>query len=149
MSVISGYNCTQKEAAICEACDQAIDDSYVIKLLNETMGPQTVSTFFIDTYLYDNICSAIWLCRCNRIEHSYKKMKWCGVICSKTWMTCLWKYYRLYSRIIEFKTDIEDMSFKLCLSSSSKNRILVIDKSIKIKYFCPSNWYLSTRLILS
>ena len=55
MSVISGYNCTQKEAAICEACDQAIDDSYVIKLLNETMGPQTVSTFFIDTYLYDNI----------------------------------------------------------------------------------------------
>ena len=56
MSVISGYNCTQKEAAICEACDQAIDDSYVIKLLNETMGPQTVSTFFIDTYLYDNIC---------------------------------------------------------------------------------------------
>ena len=59
MSVISGYNCTQKEAAICEACDQAIDDSYVIKLLNETMGPQTVSTFFMDTYLYDNICKLV------------------------------------------------------------------------------------------
>ena len=59
MSAISGYNCSQEEAAICEACDQAIDDSYVIKLLNETMGPQTVSTFFIDTYLYDNICSTI------------------------------------------------------------------------------------------
>ena len=51
MSVISGYNCTQKEAAICEACDQAIDDSYVIKLLNETMGPQTVSTLYINNHL--------------------------------------------------------------------------------------------------
>ena len=55
MSVISGYNCTQKEAAICEACDQAIDDSYVIKLLNETMGPQTVSTLRVNDYLFRNI----------------------------------------------------------------------------------------------
>ena len=55
MSVISGYNCTQKEAAICEACDQAIDDSYVIKLLNETMGPQTVSTLTVNDYLFSNI----------------------------------------------------------------------------------------------
>ena len=51
MSVISGYNCSQEEAAICEACSQAIDDSYVIKLLNETMGPQTVSTLYINNYL--------------------------------------------------------------------------------------------------
>ena len=51
MSVISGYNCSQEEAAICEACSQAIDDSYVIKLLNETMGPQTVSTLYINNHL--------------------------------------------------------------------------------------------------
>ena len=55
MSVISGYNCSQEEAAICEACDQAIDDSYVIKLLNETMGPQTVSTLRVNDYLFRNI----------------------------------------------------------------------------------------------
>ena len=51
MSLISGYNCSQEEAAICEACSQAIDDSYVIKLLNETMGPQTVSTLYIKNHL--------------------------------------------------------------------------------------------------
>ena len=55
MSVISGYNCSQEEAAICEACSQAIDDSYVIKLLNETMGPQTVSTLRVNDYLFRNI----------------------------------------------------------------------------------------------
>ena len=55
MSVISGYNCSQEEAAICEACSQAIDDSYVIKLLNETMGPQTVSTLTVNDYLFSNI----------------------------------------------------------------------------------------------
>ena len=52
MSAISGYNCSQEEAAICDACSEAIEDSYVIKLLNETMGPQTVSTLYINKYLH-------------------------------------------------------------------------------------------------
>ena len=130
MSVISGYNCSQEEAAICEACSQAIDDSYVIKLLNETMGPQTVSTLYINNYLLGIITqlSGIYFIRILRSVYTCKK--WFDKISSTTWVACLCKYYGFHSRITEFKTDIEDMSFKLCLSKSSKDRIPVSDKSI-------------------
>ena len=59
MSAISGYNCSQEEAAICDACSEAIDDSYVIKLLNETMGPQTVSTLYINNIYMASLLSYI------------------------------------------------------------------------------------------
>ena len=59
MTAISGYNCSQEEAAICDACSEAIDDSYVIKLLNETMGPQTVSTLYINNIYMASLLSYI------------------------------------------------------------------------------------------
>ena len=75
MSVISGYNCSQEEAAICEACSQAIDDSYVIKLLNETMGPQTVSTLYINNHLrgiitqLSGILRSVYTCKNDLIKY--------------------------------------------------------------------------------
>ena len=64
MSAISGYNCSQEEAAICDACSEAIDDSYVIKLLNETMGPQTVSTLYINNIYMASLLSYITIYQC-------------------------------------------------------------------------------------